>query len=155
MRLISITYSIILILIIPVIVVCYKTPSPRIDCYPESESPYSNYSKQSCLARHCLYDDKAIASEIQCYFSPNYGYILQNSTKQTKNIFKFHLKRNEAIDSIFPEPIENVLLEVQYYTNDIIRFKLYDADKQRYEVKKNREMKYFLKYSINFRFLFH
>ncbi|CAF3736759.1 unnamed protein product [Rotaria sordida] len=108
--------------------------NPRINCYPEIESPYSNYSKESCLARNCLYDDEADSSVIQCYLSPNYGYILQNSTEQTNNTFKLQLKRNQAIDNMFPEPMENVILEIQYYTNDIIRFKLYDADKKRYEV---------------------
>jgi hypothetical protein len=89
-----------------------------------------------------LYDDEANSSTIQCYLSPNSGYILQNSIKQTNNILQLKLKRNGAIKSIFPEPIENVILEVQYYTNDIIRFKFYDADQQRYEVtkKRNRNM---------------
>ena len=105
--------------------------NPRIDCYPESESSYSNYSKESCLARHCFYDNQ---SPIECYLSPNYGYILQEILSSTKNTFKFRLKRNEKIPSPFPEPIENVIFEVQYYTNDIIRLKFYDADQQRYEV---------------------
>ncbi len=124
-----------------------KSPSsisnPRINCYPEIESPYSNYSKDACLARHCLYDDKANSSMIQCYLSPNSGYILQSSTKQINNI-QLKLKRNQLIGSMFSDPIENVILEVQYYTNDIIRFKLYDADKQRYEVKIKRKQIFIL-----------
>ena len=39
----------------------------RIDCFPERGSPSSGYSKEACLARKCLYDDNAMASEIQCY----------------------------------------------------------------------------------------
>ncbi len=125
--------SILLIVVLYPIVI--NSISPRINCYPESESSYSNYSKASCLSRHCLYDDQAKLSDIQCYLSPNYGYILQEILKTSKkNIFKFRLKRNQAIKSIFPEPIENVLFEIEYYTNDIIRFKFYDADHQRYEV---------------------
>jgi hypothetical protein len=149
---ISLIDSIIFALIISSAFASYKSSS-RINCYPEIESPYSNYSKESCLARNCLYDDEANSSVIQCYLSPNYGYILQNSFKQTKNIFKFQLKRNQAINSMFPEPIENVLFEIQYYTNDIIRFKFYDADKSRYQVKKNtKRYKDFFEYYINFRF---
>ncbi|UJR29922.1 hypothetical protein I4U23_017469 [Adineta vaga] len=109
------------------------TSNQRIDCYPEAESPFSNYSKESCLARNCVYDDQANTSTIQCYLSSNYGYILQSSINQTNNI-QLKLKRNQAIGSMFPDPIENIILEVQYYTNEIIRFKLYDADQQRYEV---------------------
>lgn len=113
--------------------------NPRIDCYPESESSYSNYSKDSCLARHCFYDDQPSSSPIECYLSPNYGYILQEILSSTKDTFKFRLKRNEKIQSPFPEPIENVIFEVQYYTNDIIRLKFYDADQQRYEVWSERK----------------
>lgn len=137
MRLISLTYSIIFLLIISSIIGLNDSSSSflRIDCYPERESPYSSYSKESCLARHCLYDDNANSSQIQCYLSPNYGYILQNSIQKSKTELEFKLKRNEDVNSMFPEPIENVLLTVQYYTNDIIRFKFSDADQQRYEVK--------------------
>ena len=108
-------------------------PTQRIDCYPDSESPYSNYSKTSCLARNCLFDDLANVSTIQCYLPNNYGYVLQSSINRTNGI-QFKLKRNGAIGSMFPDPIENVTLEIQYYTNDIIRFKLYDSDQRRYEV---------------------
>jgi hypothetical protein len=107
----------------------------RISCFPEIESPYSGYSKEACLARNCLYDDQATSNLTQCYLSPNYGYILQQSVRQTNNGLRLQLKRNQAVGSMFPQPIENVILEVQYYTNDIIRFKLYDANNQRYEVK--------------------
>jgi len=134
MRLILLNLIIFLPIISRVVFSNQSSSSRRINCYPEIESPYSNYSKESCLARNCLYDDKANSSVIQCYLSHNYGYILQNIIKQTKNIFKFKLKRNEKINSMFIEPIENVIFEIQYYTNDIIRFKFYDNDKQRYEV---------------------
>jgi hypothetical protein len=100
---------------------------------------YANYSKESCLARNCLFDDGAHSGVIQCYLSPNYGYILQGSEEQIKNGIRLKLKRNSAVGSMFPQPMENVLLDVQYYTNDIIRFKLYDADNQRYEVREKKE----------------
>ncbi|CAF1070902.1 unnamed protein product, partial [Didymodactylos carnosus] len=112
-------------------------PQNRIDCYPEaSGTPLSNYSKEACLSRHCLYDENAYGHGIpQCYYAPNYGYILQESQpEQTSNGMRFKLKRNTAVQSPFQEPIENVLLDVEYYTNEILHFKLYDADKARYEV---------------------
>ena len=111
-----------------------KQINERIDCYPESISPFSKFSKQSCLNRNCLYDEDASSDQIQCYLSPNYGYILQESPLKVKNGLRLKLKRNSVINSMFSQAIENVLLDVQYYTNDIIRFKLYDADKKRYEV---------------------
>ncbi|CAF0765635.1 unnamed protein product [Adineta steineri] len=106
----------------------------RIDCYPDAEAKYSNFSKEACLARHCLFDDTVNLTGIPCYFQPNYGYLLQGNEEQIENGKRLRLKRNQAVTSPFPEPIENVILDVQYYTDDIIRFKLYDADHQRYEV---------------------
>ncbi len=107
----------------------------RIDCYPDAESKFATYSKENCLARHCLFDDAAGPGVTQCYLRPNYGYQLQGGQQDTPNGIQLRLKRNQAVESLFAQPIENVLLDVQYYTNDIIRFKLYDADNQRYEVR--------------------
>jgi hypothetical protein len=115
-------------------------PLPRIDCYPEAESNFSNYSKESCLARGCLYDGDAQSGAIQCYLQPNYGYTLQKIEQQTNTSLRLKLERNKKVPSMFPAPIENVILEVQHYTNDILRFKLYDADHQRYEVGLNKDM---------------
>ena len=124
----------------------------RINCYPEVESPYSGYSKAACLARNCLYDDQDTSNATQCYLSPYYGYVLQQPVTQTTNGLKLQLQRNQAVGSMFPEPIDNVILEVQYYTNDIIRFKLYDANNTRYEVKFEEKKK---RLKFNVRFLFH
>ncbi|CAF3769343.1 unnamed protein product [Rotaria sp. Silwood1] len=106
----------------------------RIDCYPEAEAKYSNFSKDACLARNCLFDESTDPSGIQCYLRATYGYQLQQDAQRTPTGIRLCLQRNQAIGSPFPEPIENILLDVQYYTNDIIRFKLYDADNPRYEV---------------------
>ncbi len=113
-----------------------KKLNERINCYPEVES---QISKQLCLNRNCLFDDKAGSNQIQCYLSPNYGYILQDSPQEIHNGLRLKLKRNSAVDSMFQQPIENVFLDVQHYTNDIIRFKLYDADNKRYEVRKKKK----------------
>lgn len=115
----------------------FPSVNERIDCYPESESKYSNYSKQTCLTRNCLFDDAATLDTIQCYLSPNYGYILQDSPEELPNGLRLKLKRNIAVGSMFPQTIDNVQFDVQYYTNDIIRFQFYDADQQRYEVIEN------------------
>ncbi|CAF2771503.1 unnamed protein product [Rotaria sp. Silwood2] len=138
-------YSLILLTFIIVIISVVGHPSrserqaaaavtDRIDCYPEAESKYSNFSKDACLARNCLFDDMANSSVIQCYLRPTYGYLLKQDVQQTPTGIRLRLQRNQAIASPFPEPIENILLDIQYYTNDIVRFKLYDADNPRYEV---------------------
>jgi hypothetical protein len=114
-----------------------STPiNERINCYPESVSNFSSFSKELCLARNCLYDDDANSDQIRCYLSSNYGYILQDFPQDIHNGLRLKLKRNSAVNSMFKQPIENVFLDVQYYTNDIIRFKLYDADNKRYEVRR-------------------
>ena len=81
-----------------------------------------------------MFDDAATPDTIQCYLSPNYGYILQDSPEELPNGLRLKLKRNIAVGSMFPQTIDNVLFDVQYY---IIRFQFYDADQQRYEVIEN------------------
>lgn len=112
----------------------------RIDCYPELESVYSNFSQAACLARGCVYDNNSI--DIPCYFKPNYGYTLQGNQETITNGIRINLRHNQAVISPFPEPIENVTLDVTYYTNDIIRFKLYDANNSRYEVRSKVKILY-------------
>ena len=114
-----------------------KDKQTRINCYPESESTYSNASKESCLARHCLYDDRATGDRIQCYLSPRYGYQLAHPVQHTERGLHLRLKRNAAVPSPFPQPIERVRLDVEYYTDAIIRLKFSDEDQQRYEVTKD------------------
>jgi len=82
-----------------------------------------------------------MSGAIQCYLSPNYGYKLQGSAEQITNGLRLKLQRNSAVGSMFKQPIDNVLLDVQYYTNDIIRFKLYDADNKRYEVRRQMKLR--------------
>lgn len=120
-----------------IVVALAPTDTVRINCFPEIESPYSNYSKDACLARHCLYDDQATGELIQCYLSPRYGYQLAHPVKHTEGGVQLRLKRNPAVESMFPEPIEHVRVDVEYYTDDIIRLKFSDEDQQRYEVRRN------------------
>ncbi|CAF1330225.1 unnamed protein product, partial [Rotaria sordida] len=137
-------YSLILLTFIIVIVSVIGNPhrgrhqeaaaTDRINCYPEAEAKYSNFSKHACLARNCLFDDIAGPNVIPCYLRRTYGYLLKQDAQRTATGIRLRLQRNQAIASPFPEPIKNILLDVQYYTNYIVRFKLYDADNPRYEV---------------------
>lgn len=110
-------------------------PSRRIDCYPDAGTPYGGYSKDACLARNCIYDEWSPPGAVQCYLAPNYGYRLRESPQQTANGLRLRLQRNPAVGSMFANAIENVVLDVQHYTSDILRFKLYDEDHERYEVR--------------------
>ncbi|UJR10929.1 hypothetical protein I4U23_015114 [Adineta vaga] len=110
-----------------------STSMYRIDCYPEALSKFSNYSKEACLKRNCIFDEKVTLNMTQCYLKRNYGYKVIHE-EQTESGLRLKLKRNSAVASMFPEPIKNVILDVQYYTNDILRFRFYDNDQPRYEV---------------------
>ncbi len=132
----AIIISLVFIAIVSIITYQSSSITQRIDCYPEAKSKFSNYSKDACLKRSCLFDEGASVNVTQCYLKPDHGYIFQQE-EQTKTGIRIKLKRNQAVASMFPEPIDNVGLDVQYYTNDILRFKLYDNDNQRYEVRVN------------------
>ncbi|CAF4375899.1 unnamed protein product, partial [Rotaria sordida] len=99
----SLIYAVIIILVVIITNTTARTSlskrqqstriDQRIDCYPEAESRFSGYSKESCLARNCVFDDGAGPGVMQCYLSPNYGYILQGSAEQLNNGLKLRLKR--------------------------------------------------------------
>lgn len=103
----------------------------RVDCYPEAESVYSNFSQATCEARGCRFEN---SSEVPCYYQSNYGYVLQGTVLSIQNGLRLNLMRNPAVVSAFPDPIQHVALDVTFYTDSIIRFKLYDANNSRYEV---------------------
>ncbi|CAF1181877.1 unnamed protein product, partial [Didymodactylos carnosus] len=110
------------------------TTSQRLDCFPEAAYPNSGFSEQACLARNCLFDAANSSGRPQCYLPPNYGYELQ-SAENRENGMRLYLKKTDKVQSPFPiDVIENVILDVEYYSDQILRFKLYDKDKQRYEV---------------------
>ena len=108
--------------------------SQRIDCFPEAETKFSSYSKENCLKRQCLFDEWSPPGIVQCYLNPKYGYLLKEDPQVLPNGIRLRLQRNQAVGSMFSDPIENVILDVQYYSNEIVRFQLYDEDHERYQV---------------------
>lgn len=107
----------------------------RINCYPEAEKDQREY-QQKCLARNCLFDSSATSGMIQCYLPENYGYQINGTVVDMDNGMRMFLKRNQNVLSPFPKPIEHVSIDIHYYTDDIIRIKLYDSNNERYEVWK-------------------
>lgn len=132
--LVLIIIVVVLVILTLVIIRRSSTVTQWINCYPDAESKFSNYSKEACLKRNCLFDETASINDIQYYLNPVYGYIFQQE-EPTESGIRIKLRRNQTVNSMFPEPIDNVVLDVQYYTNDILRFKFYDDDNQRYEVR--------------------
>jgi hypothetical protein len=76
----------------------------RIDCYPDRKSPFSNYSKEACLARHCLFDDGALPNEVQCYTVETPRLALTINTSNTMAKQKSEIMIVELPDIVKTDP---------------------------------------------------
>ncbi|XP_063403845.1 maltase-glucoamylase-like [Mytilus trossulus] len=102
----------------------------RIDCYPERLGNVDLVTKEKCESRHCIYDPTNSLSP-DCYFPSNMGYKLAGSY-ETELGMDYNLTWEGL--SPFGNPIRNAIFRVEMRENNVLRFKLFDAEKERYEV---------------------
>ncbi|XP_059802933.1 maltase-glucoamylase [Hypanus sabinus] len=100
----------------------------RINCFSEDGA-----SKEKCEARGCCWKPVTTGSGPWCYFASNVGYALQNSQKETSTGFEAQLYRLHS-PSFYGKDIERLLLTAEMQTENRFRFKITDANKQRFEV---------------------
>ncbi|KAK2153439.1 hypothetical protein LSH36_297g03050 [Paralvinella palmiformis] len=116
----------------------YDVPTPeefaRIDCYPEERWAVDGVTRVQCESRGCRYDpfnsdpEQYIPS---CYMDTRKGYSVTMDAVPKGE--RFILKPNPDLPPT-EEHFSRVAFEVYYPSVDIIRFKLTDADRRRYEV---------------------
>uniref|UniRef100_A0A8C3DHQ6 alpha-glucosidase n=1 Tax=Corvus moneduloides TaxID=1196302 RepID=A0A8C3DHQ6_CORMO len=95
----------------------------RIDCHPQPGA-----SQEACEARGCTWCSTDVPNAPWCFFPEDspYGYARSGSTEVTLN------KRQSL--TLFGNDISPIVLEVEFQTKDRLRFRLYDPNKQRFEV---------------------
>ncbi|XP_029441992.1 LOW QUALITY PROTEIN: maltase-glucoamylase, intestinal-like, partial [Rhinatrema bivittatum] len=102
----------------------------RIDCHPDE-----NATKAACEARGCIWQDPISPRAPACYYPKNYGYsvdkIETNPNGLTVNLRNAGFMTPYAVLS---PPINILRLEVIYHKNDMLQFKIYDPNNERYEV---------------------
>ncbi|XP_072111509.1 sucrase-isomaltase, intestinal [Mobula birostris] len=102
--------------------------SDRINCFSEDGA-----SKEKCEARGCCWKPVTSGNGPWCYFASNVGYELRKSQKKTSTGFEAQLHRLNS-PSLYGKDIEKLLLTAEMQTENRFRFKITDANKQRFEV---------------------
>lgn len=106
----------------------------RVDCYPEASYSFGEDIKDKCLQRNCLFESSSIPNVPWCFFpQDSFGYTM-TSSEQTDSGLKINLKRITSRQSPFPDPIENLVLTVDFLNPKTLNIKIKDKDHDRYEV---------------------
>ncbi|KAM4672049.1 sucrase-isomaltase, intestinal-like [Amazona ochrocephala] len=102
----------------------------RISCHPQP-----NASREACEARGCTWCTTDVPNAPWCFFPEDspYGYSLGGSTEKTATGWRITLSKHQVL-SLFGNDISPVALEVEFQTRDRLRFRLYDPNRQRFEV---------------------
>ncbi|CAN0009790.1 unnamed protein product [Bubo scandiacus] len=102
----------------------------RIDCHPQPGA-----SQEACEAQGCTWCATDVPNAPWCLFPEDspYGYSLGGSTEKTAQGWRVTLNKRQAL-SLFGNDISPVILEVEFQTKDRLRFRLYDPNRQRFEV---------------------
>ncbi|XP_038174418.1 maltase-glucoamylase, intestinal isoform X2 [Arvicola amphibius] len=102
----------------------------KIDCYPDQHGA----SEASCTARGCIWEESSSSGVPYCYFV-NELYSVSNvqygSNGATANI---SLKASPFTNAFPSTPVDQLQVRVIYHKNDMLQFKIYDPNNERYEV---------------------
>ncbi|ESP05176.1 hypothetical protein LOTGIDRAFT_102822, partial [Lottia gigantea] len=134
----------------------------RIDCYPEVMGGIEKVNEGKCLARGCLYDSVVMSGVPHCFFKTNdYGYMINGTREDTDLGYQIPLKRS-PLPGPFPEDLQQITFEVQELDDHLLRVKIFDKNKKRFEVPleltnpgtKAENPRYMVKYFNNNTFSF-
>ncbi|KAM7413361.1 hypothetical protein PAMA_020650 [Pampus argenteus] len=108
---------------------CPNIPlAERVDCFPDAGA-----SKQRCEQRGCCWAPLDERNAPWCFFSTNHGYTVESVEQMDPYVMKAHLKRM-ASPSLFGADIQELSFHAEMQSNNRLRFKISDANKQRFEV---------------------
>lgn len=105
----------------------------RFSCYPD----IGTATEQACVQRGCIWKEVNVPYDLpDCYFPPEHDPYLLTSTQYLPTGITAELQLNSANTRInLPSnPISTLRVEVKYHKNDMLQFKIYDANHKRYEV---------------------
>ncbi|XP_069318720.1 maltase-glucoamylase-like [Eulemur rufifrons] len=102
----------------------------KIDCYPDE----SGASAENCTARGCVWEASSSPGVPFCYFVNDLysvSDIQYNSHGATADI---SLKSSPYANALPSTPVDSLHLQVTYHKNEMLQFKIYDPNNNRYEV---------------------
>ncbi|KAF4793877.1 Kinesin-like protein KIF21A [Turdus rufiventris] len=102
----------------------------RIDCHPQPGA-----SQEACEARGCTWCSSDVPNAPWCFFPEDspYGYARSGNAEKTDKGWRVTLNKRQAL-TLFGNDISPIVLEVEFQTKDRLRFRLYDPNKERFEV---------------------
>ncbi|XP_061407988.1 lysosomal alpha-glucosidase-like [Lethenteron reissneri] len=102
----------------------------RVDCMPEGGS-----DPAKCQQRGCIYAPANVPGAPFCHLPSDgsYGYSLVGQPANTARGLRFELQRIHTT-TMFGGDLERVTLDVEFHTQDRLRFKFYDPNSNRFEV---------------------
>ncbi|KAM6931697.1 sucrase-isomaltase, intestinal isoform 1-T2 [Lycodopsis pacificus] len=100
----------------------------RVDCFPDAGA-----SKLQCEQRGCCWSPLDERNVPWCFFSTNHGYTVESVEQPNPYVMKAQLKRM-ASPSLFGADIQELSFHAEMQSNNRLRFKIYDAHRQRFEV---------------------
>ncbi|XP_045930577.1 maltase-glucoamylase, intestinal [Micropterus dolomieu] len=108
---------------------CPSIPTAeRVDCFPDAGA-----SKLQCEQRGCCWGPLDERNVPWCFFSTNHGYTVESVEKPNLYEIKAQLKRM-ASPSLFGGDIQELSFHAEMQSNNRLRFKIYDAQRPRFEV---------------------
>uniref|UniRef100_A0A667IGG8 Maltase-glucoamylase n=2 Tax=Lynx canadensis TaxID=61383 RepID=A0A667IGG8_LYNCA len=102
----------------------------KIDCYPDE----SGASAENCTARGCAWEAPSSPEVPFCYFVNDLysvGDIQYDSRGATATV---SLKSSLYASALPSVPVTSLRVQVTYHKNDMVQFKIYDPNNNRYEV---------------------
>uniref|UniRef100_I3JDQ1 alpha-glucosidase n=1 Tax=Oreochromis niloticus TaxID=8128 RepID=I3JDQ1_ORENI len=103
----------------------------RINCHPED-----NVDQAKCEARGCIWDPISIEGAPNCIYPEDYGYNV-TSLKESNEGMTIDIIRNAKYRSSGrpqSRDIDTLRVDIKYHSSDMLQFKIYDPNNNRYEV---------------------
>ncbi|XP_037531236.1 maltase-glucoamylase, intestinal [Nematolebias whitei] len=108
---------------------CPNIPlAERVDCFPDAGA-----SKIKCEQRGCCWSPLDDRNVPWCFFPTNHGYSVKSTEYPSPYVMNAHLKRMAA-PSLFGADLEQLTFHAEMQTNNRLRFKIFDSQRQRFEV---------------------
>lgn len=102
----------------------------RVDCHPEP-----NANQTSCEARGCIWQNPVSPQAPTCYYPGSHGYSAGQIQLTTHGLtVDLHNPAPIPRYGSLSLPINTLRLDVIYHKNDMLQFKIYDPNNERYEV---------------------
>nr|XP_057936355.1 sucrase-isomaltase, intestinal [Doryrhamphus excisus] len=103
----------------------------RFDCHPEEHA-----DEAKCKARGCIWKESTIERVPWCFYPKDYGYSV-GTFEETSSGISFVIDRNKRYRSSGrPESpdIDNLHVQINYHSSNMLQFKIWDPATDRYEV---------------------